>query len=135
MMSTDPAVNSSRYNPYAAPAVTDRVRVADVESSALDLFWSWEKLRVIYNGILFIEVALLLSMTGSKTFSISDLLMLIFFAVAANVCFCAGPVLNGYAIWMGFRGRGVTWLLFLAGTGLAVVLAFGSLYGINMRNF
>ena len=49
----------------------------------------------------------------------------------ANLCFCAGPVVDGYLSWLGLRHRAITWLLFLLGTALSMLLGVGLLMSLT----
>lgn len=48
-------------------------------------------------------------------------------AVIANVLFFAGPVVETYVHWLGFRQIWLRWVLFFSGTLLSLVMAFGVL--------
>ena len=84
-------------------------------------FWRWEKYRLIYNGVLAAETLLALGLRRALP-DLTTLGTLAFYAILANVCFCAGPVLNGYFWRFGYRGRWV---------GL-VILAIGTLFAVGM---
>jgi len=106
-------------NPYASPSTSDEKTVASADFR--DVFFGWERLRVVYNGVL-VSLTLLCgvgSLADPKFWSTA-----VFGAILTNVCFCLGPVLEGYATWL--MGRQVTWLrwcLFLLGQSLAAGLA------------
>lgn len=90
------------------------------EESAHHVWLAWEKLRVVYNLVLGAETLVL----GGKMFTtVSGLEMLVLGALGANVCFCAGPVLEGYLRALKMPRRIARWLLFLSGMFIAVVAA------------
>lgn len=106
-------------NPYASPA-----SVADTSTTSSDfgeIFFGWERLRVIFNSVL-VSLTLLCGFPSFADPRFWSTAML--GAFVTNVCFCVGPVLEGYATWM-FR-RQVRWLrwgLFLLGQLFAAGLA------------
>jgi hypothetical protein len=110
-------------NPYAAPLAMLKRAGPSPEATYLGLFLTWEKLRLVYNSVLAVETMTLLQMFPPKRANLTTLALLAFACVAANVCFCVGPVLNGYAHWMGFRHPAVRTGLFIAGMLLAFFLA------------
>ncbi|WP_146393873.1 hypothetical protein [Planctomycetes bacterium CA13] len=44
-------------------------------------------------------------------------------AIAANVCYFAGPILETYVLWLGYNRSWVRWFLFLGGMLLTAILA------------
>lgn len=95
------------------------------------LFLRWEKLRVFYNLILTAVVLLVWAAWFRAMIPIEELLFAsVLGALGANVCYCAGPVANAYAYWLGWRHPAVTVVLFVAGTGLSVLAAVVSVAGI-----
>lgn len=94
----------------------------------LELFLFWEKLRVVYNLIL-TTVVLLVWVVFLRTSVLFDTLLVesIMGALGANVCFCAGPVANAYAYWLGWRNPVVTFILFVTGTVFSMLLVLGLL--------
>ena len=123
-------------NPYASPSAAIKGSTKDPEPSELRLLLRWEKLRILYNTILAAVTVVTLLIAFPRSMTLSGL----FFALAvlcfgANVCFCLGPVLDGYARRMGMRDKAVTILIFVFGTGFAVLLALAALFSLNMRGF
>ncbi len=96
----------------------------------LPLLWAWERRRWAYNAILVVWVGLLvLLMRRDLVFDAGFCAFLIAEAVLANVCFCAGPVADGYLHRMGLVAPGSSRLLFAGGllislpvSGLMVLL-------------
>ena len=123
-------------NPYTAPSTAPDVSTTDHESSEFRLFLRWEKLRLLYNGILL--AVTLLALLASPTPRIGRAHLFVSLAAlctAANVCYCLGPIINGYAYWFGLRNNLVTVFLFSAGTLFSIFLALGAIYSINMAGF
>ena len=119
-------------NPYQAPE--SRINGPEKSKSAYDLslFKQWEKLRLFYNLILIGETVLILlihrsSLMQPKPIQLADSLLA--GAIGANVCFCLGPVLNGYLEWFGLRGRFVQAGIFGLGTLVAMALTLLALGG------
>jgi hypothetical protein len=112
-------------NPYAPPssAIQERATKPD-DSSEFRHFLRWEKLRLFYNAILLIETFLILMSFSPKARLLSSIFPCLGLAFLANVCFCLGPVLDGYARWIGLRHGIVTGLIFVLGTLLAILLTF-----------
>lgn len=122
-------------NPYAAPSAPARPSTDRPGAVGLELFLRWEKLRVLYNAILGVETLVLLgtirpSVKGGTPALLEWLAVLCF---AANVCYCVGPVLDGYAHLIGLRGRSVTGVLFGLGTSFSILLALAAI--VSMSGF
>ncbi|NND95703.1 MAG: hypothetical protein HKN47_00070, partial [Pirellulaceae bacterium] len=49
-------------------------------------------------------------------------------AVGANLCFFAGPAIETYVSWLGYRRRWVRIVLFVSGTLFASLLTIGVLW-------
>lgn len=102
-----------------------------METHALDvelrpIVIQWEQLRFVYNGLLILEVLILLAATfwaGGVQQSTNELIdLLVTGAVVANVLYFAGPILDVYwAVFARFRAP-LVWLLFPLGTMLAMIL-------------
>jgi hypothetical protein len=111
---------SDGANPYASPlSVSSTTTTASDDFR--DVFLGWERLRVVYNSVL-VSLTLLCgfgSVADPKFWSTA-----LFGAILTNVCFCVGPVLEGYATWLsGRRVQWVRWGLFLVGQLIAAGLA------------
>jgi hypothetical protein len=90
------------------------------EPTFMEVFLAWEKLRILYNGLLIVAVLGIILKSGF------NLLAGIFFvepAIYANVGFCAGPVAEGYLSWLGFRHPACRWFIFALGLFITLVLA------------
>lgn len=106
-------------NPYASPSTSDGNAAAVADFS--DVFFGWERLRVVYNGVL-VSLTLL---CGFSSLTVPKFWFTAMFgAILSNVCFCVGPVIEGYATWLfGRPARWLRWVLFLAGLSLTAALA------------
>ncbi len=122
----------TNLNPYASP------EVETVPSSLPgdgEIIFGWERLRLIYNGMLALAIGLPLPlMLGDipPEFFVSVAIGL----VAANFCYCSGPIMEAYACWL--RGGKVRWLrsvLFVAGTGISVLITWLSVVGFLLSPF
>ncbi len=84
--------------------------IRDEGSRAMEVFFAWEKLRLIYNGVL---VVIAVVVCGPPV-----VLMIgeaILGAIAANLMFCAGPVGECYLAWWGVPRLAARWVLFVLG--------------------
>ena len=105
----------------------------NLASIAKPVFLAWERLRVIYVLVLAVVVVILLGPSGLM--NVRLLFRLLEGAVVANVLFFAGPVVETYVQWLGFGHIWLRWALFLSGTLLSVLLAFGVLLSGLMLEF
>jgi hypothetical protein len=87
----------------------------------MEVFVAWERLRIPYNIVL-IAIVVLRRIRGDEF----DVVSLTVGALMANVCFCAGAVMEGYLVMIGLRRNPVRWSVFFVGMLLAVCLAIYS---------
>ena len=123
-------------NPYVAPVEAGSLPPPPAGPSEAGLLLRWEKLRLLYNLIL--AAVVLAFWAGGRGSGLGDPGFLPHLArccLGANLCFCAGPVVNAYAHWLGLRHVAVTVVLFVIGTSLSVLVAAGSLLVFQMRAF
>ncbi len=123
-------------NPYVAPLAAGPLSPPTLGPSETGLLLRSEKLRVVYNVIL--AAVVLGFRAGGRGSGLNDPAYLRHVArgcIGANLCFCVGPVVNFYAHWLGLRHGAVTVVLFVAGTGLSVMVASGSILVFQMRGF
>lgn len=85
------------------------------EPSAMQVFFAWEKLRIVYNVVL---ATLVLVAIGPEIGTILEGTVL--GAIGANVAFCAGPFVENYLCWMGGSRSVVRWVVFLFGMLVAL---------------
>ncbi len=116
-------------NPYAAPPsepIAESPQIKAVSTDSLDAiarrtFYAWEKLRIVYIGVL---VLITLGFVGlRRLWGLELSFTMIVGAVGANVCFFAGPVVETYVVWLGYRGKRLRYVLFSAGLALSIGLA------------
>lgn len=120
------------YRPPETSPWADRPAIAQ----APDLLWRWEKLRVAYNAVLLAESLFFLAVYSAMGMIRNPgTLILIALAVSglgANVCFCAGPVVDGYCHRFGFGSRWTSLVIFVLGTLLSMALTLGMIDTICM---
>jgi hypothetical protein len=114
-----PGNASIAEGPPSTPAI-ERDEIADDASDirkdvpdAMQIFFAWEKLRLLFNAILTVVTVAIILWEGA---SVLVLVLLIGEAVVINLCFCAGPVGEGYLAWIGLNRTFVRWSLFAVGT-------------------
>ena len=110
-------------NPYAAPT-SESSQVAESNVPLMELarstFLEWEKLRIVF--VLLLGTITLL-VTGAGLLRIKVLLAVVEGALIANVCYFAGPILETYVRWLGYRGKWLRWILFYCGTFMTALVA------------
>lgn len=107
-------------NPYQAPVQDSPLPVATSSFSIKAVFIKWEKLRLVYNGLLIAETLLILLATGLIRFPLI-LFACVFGAVVANGCYLLGPIIDSYAHWLGYRGNMLAGALFTTGMIVAML--------------
>ena len=103
-------------NPYSSPlAETPSKEVADKDlgTIARETFLAWEKLRIPFNGIL---ISLTLAMGAGHLHLIEFWGTAIAGGLFVNACYFAGPIVETYVTWLGYRGRRLRYGLFVLGT-------------------
>ncbi len=138
--------SNKQTNPFQSPAVTGSaaaIATTDSETTPTQSRFEtigrvavqWEKLRLAYNAVLLIEVMILT--TGFRQlFHAPDLVVQYAGAcLAANLCFCAGPLVDGYLSWFRIRSPVITGFLFAAGTLISIWLALALTFTIEMSTF
>ncbi|MCY2932080.1 MAG: hypothetical protein NTV86_21825 [Planctomycetota bacterium] len=81
---------------------------------------TWEKLRLVYNAIGFFPAVLIVMIPTLY----QPLVKLAVWAILANLCFCLGPLVDGYLTWFGFRRKAVTVVLFVIITAAMLLAAW-----------
>lgn len=119
-------------NPYAARtdlSVNNSSVPIQVDDSLLSIaknvFLAWEKLRLIYLSILGLLTMSLIGFSG--VFNLPLVQSIVFGAVVANVLYFAGPIVDTYIRWLGYKHSWPRWTMFVGGTLLSIVLAIGVL--------
>ncbi len=114
---------------WDVPESSHFVDVSRQNPPAMETFFAWEKRRLVYNGFL---TCLLLLLGASFSYVIHPArfarwsMMCLF---AWNICYCVGPVLESYCVWIfkADRNNSRKWLFSgglafsLAVTGLILV--------------
>lgn len=110
-MTTDPSSPSETLARPAEPSLS---------AIARPTFLAWERLRLVYIVVLGILTLLLV---GPAIDQPRVLMLIGEGAIAANLCYFAGPIAETYVRWLGYEAGWVRWALFLGGTVLSAVLA------------
>ncbi len=125
----------AEMNPYRSPGGsempgddTKSPRSAKLEELG-GLMVTWEKLRLLYN-LIGLAPTLFIAVVAQSP--IVELAACVF---VANLCFCLGPLIDGYLTWFGVRQRAVTIILFVLGTMLMLLLALGYAIGAMFAPF
>lgn len=117
-------------NPYSISEISDPAASSSSEDAALmtiarKTFLAWEKLRVIYVVLLGIWTLILVGPFGLT--NLPTLRLIVLGAVLANVLYFAGPTIETYIRWLGYRRLWPRVLMFLGGTLLSMILATAAL--------
>jgi len=93
-----------------------------------EIFLKWEKLRLIYNGILAIlSFSVFHYEILNPQYRAYFKYPLIKVFILANACYFAGPVAEYLSMRRGFKNRWITIVLFLSGTCFAGFISFAVL--------
>ena len=119
-------------NPYASPTSSEPLEPLDpleaveqveaapsmtLASIARRTFIAWEKLRILYVGVL-VPFTLLCTAFLDVTLLANPLYWISMFicGIFANLCYFAGPVIDTYVTWLGYRGTVLRLAMFVVGT-------------------
>src|SRR5687768_12421764 len=98
-------MDSSFLNPYQSPRGTEHHAETAPEidhSSASDVFFAWERLRIWYNTVLLLVTLIFLPAFWADWVEPRQVpAKLVGSALIANICFCIGPCAEGYLTWLG----------------------------------
>jgi hypothetical protein len=108
-----------------------QVEARNDQDSAHAVFIVWEKLRILYNAVL---VLITLGVGFPHLADSRFWAQSVAGAVAANICYCLGPCLEGYLSLLGWPRAGARWFVFMVGTLLAAFLAAVLTFGF-MESF
>jgi len=117
-------------DPYEPPSSSQKTAGQVLDSKVRSTLQEWNKLRIIYNVILLVVGILAggpILLAGSGV-----LIMVLFYAVMANICFCAGPFIDIY--YLVFSETQTSLLrntLFTLGLLLSILITLG--FGILSR--
>jgi hypothetical protein len=109
-------------NVYAAPGTPARRDASDPgREPDLAFMARWERWRVLYNLVLVVEVVgIVVGFDGwGWVTEVEFWELLVFGALGANLCLCAGPVVEAYLRWLGVKGEMLGPMVF----GLGVIVA------------
>ena len=117
-MTINPYSSSSLETPSeeVVPTATHCQTLVEIVKTT---FLAWERLRIIYVLLLGILTVVLV---GPQPIHIPIVIVIAGGAVLANLCYFAGPILESYVRWLGYRGIGLRWFLFIGGTLLTAML-------------
>lgn len=91
------------------------------------IFIAWERLRLVYNAILAITVICVATVAYVQyqptSIPLSGFFGTIVPVVGANLCFFAGPIVETYVAWLGFRTETLRLVLMFFGTALSMMIA------------
>jgi hypothetical protein len=125
-------------NPYTSPSLNNCLANQLVEAPptlgevARNTFLVWEKLRLVYVSVL-VAVVVFIAVLDSNSFRQHFRVFMqtvLGGAVIANLCYFAGPMVETYVTWLGYRGQWLRIVLFALGTLFSSLLALGLLAGI-----
>jgi hypothetical protein len=86
-----------RSNPYETPSANPDPRTTMAYDAMRSIVFSWEKFRLLYNAILLPAGLVVLYFAANVGMAIPFILVgAIGTAIAANICFCAGPLAEFY---------------------------------------
>ena len=120
-------------NPYSTPSVEtlgdargDAASSQPFSTMAREIFVAWERLRFVYVAILgVVTIGLAMSDVSRALMSVAFWGTVFVGALVANVCYFAGPIAETYVSWLGYRATWLRMTLFILGTLLSCMLAFG----------
>ena len=97
------------------------------------VFFSWEKLRLVYLAIL-VPFTLALAVAFDSVHSAGDVFPIFAYAIFANLCYFAGPLIEVYARWLGHHNTWLRKLLFASGTLVTMFCAVLVLAAMGIGN-
>ena len=123
-------------NPYSSPDSDQNISSnTSVNSELSEIVKGWERMRIHYNIILLVTgiIAILLLMRTAYFNLEESLLPAIAFGISANICFCAGPVVEIYVrvIFNMQHIRPLRIKLFILGTIISLLPAAIAVLGAN----
>lgn len=83
------------------------------DESADAVFKHWEWLRLVYNGVLAVG---LIPCFYESIFDLKSIELVIWSVIAANIAFCTGQVMEGYASLVGIPRKTARYGVFVLGT-------------------
>ena len=127
-------------NPFAAPTsdgnaektlpASELTGFQTLSAMAVPIFLGWEKLRLIYIGVLVVASVFAALMHNGLIHTFDFLACAIFGAVVTNVCYFAGPIVEAYLTWLKLKPLKLRIGLFVVGTIFSTVLAMLAVYNL-----
>jgi hypothetical protein len=122
-------------NPFSAP-VNEEVSSNSIDQRVTDfgpIIRRWEYLRLYFNGILVSIVLVIVVFAFPSLFlSLEFWFIAIGGAVFTNLCYFAGPLVEGYASYFRLWAAPVTMVLFVAGLLLTAIVAVGAIVSLGI---
>ena len=118
-MKENPYASPLESSPPAAEPATDAPN--SLVAIARKTFLAWEKLRILFVGILGLITVLATVPLGFPSWRL--LIIIVQGAIVANLAFFAGPVVETYVRWLGYNRMWPRWLMFISGTMMTAALA------------
>jgi hypothetical protein len=114
----------------------DRVGLVEAKVRAkeppfMEVFFAWEKMRLLYNALMGVLVICIVVKAG---FGFSIGVWIAEGAVLANLCFCIGPIAEGYLCWLGLPHQTTRWVLFCWGCVISIFLTAESSHKFLIDN-
>ena len=127
---TEPVTEFAEGLPPAAPVHDDRADLTESsvrlnEPSAMEIFFAWEKLRLLHNGVFFLALFLRNGTLLSPAFTLYEFILI---AATVNACYSTGPIVESYLTWFGVPRALARWSVFGIGTFVVVLFAFGVIW-------
>lgn len=98
--------------------LTDK-KTGSFQMAIQGIFFSWEKLRVLFNAVLVIESLVLIRGIDDFWMDITPAQFMrnaVFYSFMANLFYMVGPFVESYATWVGSQFRWLRSALFVTGT-------------------
>jgi hypothetical protein len=119
-------------NPYSASTQHRATLAEEIETEqslmgiARRTFLAWEKLRIIYVGLLAAVTLVMIGVSGALNRPV--VFLVVGGAVFANLAYFAGPMVETYLRWLGYRRAWLRWVMFIGGTLFSMILAVTALF-------
>ena len=118
---TEPTPSDPRMESIAFPTE---------EPSFREAFFAWDKLRLIYNGVLAVVVLCILTQVNfDARVAVKIASSVVIGGLEANLCFCVGPIAEGYLCWLRLPHQTTRWVLFLWGCIISIIVLIESTRG------
>ncbi|MEL6107550.1 MAG: hypothetical protein AAFU85_16035 [Planctomycetota bacterium] len=118
-------------NPFQSPKSDFLADATGVEVDFVPIMRRWDRLRLVYNGVLVTEVlGVAFFLRPNVLWDVGFFPVMCIAGVIANICFTTGPAIEAYGTYYGIWHPILTLGLFLAGLGGSMMLAFGTVMGL-----